>query len=196
MTESTSNPPFATGLLFEFIALTNVLDRDVVASRSALLEDDSQFTRRQFLHAVTAKIEATVGGMIRIALGVYRGGGEPFTPAEYALLQERVLESREGGSLYETQAQLTTKANIKFAFAMFTRAVQSDYSLPADDHEWAALTHAFAIRDRITLPRSAQDLDLTEDELRTVHDADVWFDHCCAAALKGTHYESQPERTA
>jgi hypothetical protein len=191
MAESASNPPFATGLLFEFIALTNVLDRDVVASRSALLEADSQFTRRQFLRAVTAKIEATVGGMIRIALGVYRGGEEPFTPAETAMLQERVVESRESGSTYETAAKLTTKANIKFAFAMFTRAVHSDYPLPADDLEWAALTRTFAIRDRITLPKSALELELSEEELRTAHDADVWFDHYCAAAMKSRHFQSR-----
>jgi hypothetical protein len=196
MTEGASDPPFATALLFDYIALTNVLDRDVVASRTALLQVDSQFTRRQFVRAVAADIEATIGSMIRIALGVYRAEDEPFTPAEYALLQERVLELRQAGTAYEAAARLTTKTNIRFAFSVFARAIESHNSLPAQDSEWTALEQTLAIRDRITVPKSSLELDISDDELRVVHEADIWFDTHCAEALKTSRYEVRPERTA
>jgi hypothetical protein len=196
MTEGASDPPFATALLFDYIALTNVLDRDVIAARTALIQVDSQFARRQFVRAVAADIEATIGSMIRIALGVYRAEDEPFTPEEYALLQERVLELRQAGTAYEAAARLTTKTNIRFAFSVFTRAIDSHNSLPPQDSEWTALEETLAIRDRITVPKSSLDLDISDDELRVVHEADVWFDTHCTEALKTSRYEVQPQRTA
>lgn len=195
MTEGATSS-FASGLLFEYIALTNVLDRDVVASRSALVEHDTQFNRRQFVRTVVADIEGTVGSMIRIALRMHHAGADPFTAGEYALLHERVLELRAPDAVYEPAAKLTTKSNIRFAFSIFTRAVQSDYVLPADESQWSPLLRALDVRDRITLPKSAHDLDISDDELRIVHEADVWFDERCADATKHTRYKAQPERSA
>src|SRR5689334_20233545 len=95
MTEGAGNPSFASGLLFEYLALTNVLDRDVVVARAVLLESDSQFARRQLARVVVADIEATVGSMIQVAFRVQRTGADPFTAEEYALLEERVAELRD-----------------------------------------------------------------------------------------------------
>jgi hypothetical protein len=189
MTEGAANPQFAGGLLFEYMALTNVLDRDVVSARTVLLAGDSQFARRQFARVVVADIEATVGCMIQVALRIHRAGAEPFTPEEYALLQERVSELRDPNAPFEPTARLTTKANIRFAFSVFTRALHTEYTLPFDDDGWSTVLTAIAIRDRITLPRSAGDLEVSPEEMRTLHEADIWFDKRCAEALRSTGHE-------
>lgn len=196
MTEGAANPQFAGGLLFEYMAVTNVLDRDVVSARAVLLAGDSQFARRQFARVVVADIEATVGSMIQIALRIHHAGADPFTPSEYALLEERVAELRDATAPFEPNARLTTKANIRFAFSVFTRALQTDYTLPADDGAWTAVLGAIAIRDRITLPKSTHDLEISDDELRLLHEADVWFDVHCAEAIKSAGQALQAGRTA
>ena len=107
-----------------------------------------------------------------------------------------MLDLRETTAPYEPAAKLTTKANIRFAFSVFGRALRSDYTLAVDDAGWTSIVQTFAIRDRITLPRSARELDITDDEIRTVHAADVWFDERCAEAMRRARYEAAPERTA
>lgn len=194
MSEDESNPPFASAVLFEYIALTDVLDRDVVASRSVLLVADTQFNRRQFVRAVTADIETTVGSMIRVALDVGDGTDDPFTASEYALLQERVREMLSVGAIHRAQSPVTTKTNIRFAFSVFTRAMRSTYSLPADESAWGELVETFAIRDRIALPKASTELDVTDDELRAVHAADVWFDKHSAEAMKFSRYAEMQRR--
>lgn len=184
MSEGAANPQFAGGLLFEYSALTNVLDRDVVSARTVLLAGDSQYARRQFARAVVADIEATVGAMIQVALRIHRAGSDPFTAEEYALLQERVAELSDPNAPFEPTARLTTKANIRFAFSVFTRALHTEYTLPLDDQGWSTVMTAIAIRDRITLPRTAADLEISPDEMQILHEADIWFDKRCAEALK------------
>ena len=196
MTEGADTPSFASGLLFEYMALTNVLDRDVVSARSVLLMGDSQFARRQLARVVVADIEATVGSMIQVAVRIHHPGTEPFTAAEYELLQERVAELRDENAPFQPTARLTTKANIRFAFSVFTRALNTDYSLPTDDAAWTSVMGAIAIRDRITLPKSAKELEISDDELRMLHEADVWFDERCAEAIRSTGQLATPGRTA
>ena len=66
--------------------------------------------------------------------------------------------------------------NLKFAFAMLGRPVQSAFSLKVGGVEWDAYVAALDVRDRLTHPKEAGDIKVLDDEYKKLGVTRNWFD--------------------
>jgi hypothetical protein len=77
-----------------------------------------------------------------------------------------------------TKAKTPTASNLQFAFRMYAKASQIDYTLPRGDSGWQDFKRAIKVRDRLTHPKRPQDLEVSEDETQTVLRAYKWLFEC------------------
>jgi hypothetical protein len=154
--------------------LQEVLLNDVVddfSTLSGLPEPAQGPRRRSVIRAVFAAIEGHIWAMKQRLLAF----GEPtLSAAEVALLREVQYSIDDKGNGVEKAALLTFKQNIKFVIAVVKRlnpATQVDLG----DGGWQALTDALDVRHRLTHPKSASDLQVSQDELVAAVRGLAWF---------------------
>ena len=100
---------------------------------------------------------------------------ETFTPAEISLLEEKLYDLDDKGRAQERGKFIPISSNIKFAFAAIARAYPVNYTLKTDGKGWNAFQAALKTRNRITHPKTVNDLKLTDDEVQQAADAATWF---------------------
>ena len=135
-------------------------------------------------------IELTKGGgfatlvpdVARHVEKIQRGAG--FTPAETLLLKEWTFRLDDNGEIKYEKAKLSLASHLQFAFGMYAKAGGVKYALPKGEAGWEKLRLSIRIRDRITHPKRASDLNVTQDEAKTVMAAYVWIWECQAELLK------------
>ncbi len=64
---------------------------------------------------------------------------------------------------------------MRFAFNAAARAFNIKYELVVDDEGWSKFRNSLCIRNRITHPKTIDDLKLSDDEVQIVADTGTWF---------------------
>lgn len=159
----------------------------------AVLSDDTdrlteiglseQFGRRMYIRAMFAMVEGTVYRMKQICFSEEYGSYSSFTPAESALLREETYDLDDRGKVVIKQSFLLLVKNIKFAFEAFHKYFGSANNLKIDDAGWESFLKAVKIRNRLTHPKTAIDLNVSDAEFETVRRASDWFEESTSLAL-------------
>src|SRR5262249_24849713 len=82
------------------------------------------------------------------------------------------------GEVNEQRLQIPLKTNIKFAFRAYARAHLLDYKLNVGDNRWNDFKNSLAVRDRLTHPKEAENLEVSDEELKCLQRAFDWFSEC------------------
>jgi hypothetical protein len=155
--------------------LREILTNDVAEHWLRLKRDDSEANRRAYVRAAFALIEGFVAIMKQHALAELKTGRVTLTPGELVLLLEKSYSASDAGEVTERGAFIPTPQNIKFAFAVFAKSHQASRAPDYTDHRWGSLVKAIRVRNRITHPRSASDMEVSPEEVGLVDDAWAWF---------------------
>ena len=144
------------------IELFEVLSNDVIQCLKKLQTEDSQFWRRVFVRAVIALIEGQNYQLKLITLEACKHKQVSFSNADLALLKDEKFVS--------------LKDNLKFSFKTFALAFDLDYKLAIGvGDRWKSFITAIEIRNRLTHPKTVDQVLVTDKDLEEVKKAHDWF---------------------
>jgi hypothetical protein len=153
----------------EFELLLECLVGDVRALEVDSKAPWSQPLRRTYCRAVFALIEGLTFNLKQNVLEMF----------EYELCQEEIAKLREwresrdkGGDSHGRPLFLPMAENVFFAFDMLSNCCNP---IDRSGSEWRTFVDAIAIRNRITHPKNAGALVVTDSELASVHAAGRWY---------------------
>jgi hypothetical protein len=152
------------------LALVKAAGAELRDARQELKEKDTPFRRRGYVRAVFAAIAGAVEAMRQVA----RLHPEEFTESELILLRETRPDLDDRGNVVARKNKVPTTADLLFAFKSCMKAFGSELKLEAGD-EWANFRRGVGIRDRITHPKSAEDFDLSDDDVDCVAEIADWL---------------------
>src|ERR1700736_876302 len=143
--------------------LDDVLFFDFETASRCLSRDDSQFWRRAYAKCLMALLEGTVSRLSQHTVTFYDG----------------VLAESEKKALIGRSGALENAFN---AFDLYTNTSGVETPLNRNSEEWLILEKAIRIRNRITHPRSAEELEISDLDLAHLQiTARVILDLLCTA---------------
>jgi hypothetical protein len=154
------------------------LAEDAAAAEKYLDECDNQFARRAYIRSTFAFLESEVWLLKKVCLtipGLQGAGEKPLSHAEYALLQDHTYELGGNGDPLVRPKHLKLRDNLRFTFNVFNRLFSSQIDLGVGTGSWDTFLDAVAIRNRITHPKNAANLSITDDEIQTCRKMQSWF---------------------
>jgi hypothetical protein len=161
-----------------------ILTHDVGVALQRNEEADNQATRRDTIRSAFAAIEGLVWifreEIVDAAQATYG-----LEQDEMTILQERQLSVTEQGKISAQARYLTLTTTIRFLARIASRITGTEpFDFGAGD--WDEFRKAIAIRNRITHPKSADDLLFSKEDVDRVKDALFWFLHKHAEVLAQT----------
>src|SRR5437899_2846667 len=105
------------------------LSSDVETARAAMVSNDTQFARRQFVRATFAKLEGFTYTLKQLCLR----SPTAYSAEEGALLREETFNLNDKGEPRMAASHLKLAANIQFAFRMYARSCDLRFSLPTSE---------------------------------------------------------------
>lgn len=161
----------------DFFDLTRVLSFDLMETYDRLRNDsDHQPSRRNWVRTFCSQVEAFAYSTKQILADLSEFPFVKLSPHEILLLREEWYEIADNGEpRLRGDKFVQIKTNLKFLATMCSRAFERPYALDTGGSGWTALDAAFKIRNRLVHPKAVQDMFITDDELKTVAQAQDWF---------------------
>ncbi len=111
------------------------------------------------------------------------GPSSIFSAGELALLREESYDLDDKGRVITKQSNLQILKNIKFTFEAFSKYFGAGFRLKLDDMGWESFLKAIKIRNRLMHPKSALDLNVSDEEFDIIRRANSWFESNINLAL-------------
>lgn len=164
--------------------------RDFSLAEKHLAETDDRYSRRQLVRTFHAYVETIVTNLKRQALHE----AARFDNAERALLAEEKYELTDTGEPKVVLQMISLARNVRFAFRCYAKAHGISFYLSVDGPGWRDFRSALRVRNRLTHPRTAADLDLSDAEIETIARAHRWlttqYSQIVRLALEKVLYDS------
>jgi hypothetical protein len=152
---------------------TSILLSDVIAAFDRHHESGSQANKREFIRTAFAAIEGLTWIFREHAIETAQHTAQLKRDEEIAL-SEISYQISESGRITRQQRYLPLLATIRLT-ARIANRVAPEYEIDFSNDAWDKLRQTIRIRNRITHPKTAQDLILTEDDIRISLAALFWF---------------------
>ena len=146
--------------------LIEVLNRDVQQLILEYNESPSQIKRRGLIRAIFAYIE---GNIFKIKEEIVIKECHKRKPIldieEIILLKEKSLYIDNKGKVKSSAKYSELSANIRFTLNCYAKSMQINHVLNLNRLEWKCIIESIAVRNRITHPKNASELEVSENEL-------------------------------
>src|SRR5208282_2141278 len=167
--------------LNNFLQIADVLEKDVQLARAQCGQAPSEYSKRVLIKTifsffeghlyafkqVVLAFEYILNPLKNLVLGAKASRMVLFSEEERAML--------EGFTGKERKNHLKFKDNIKFAVQIFYRAIQQQNEVDFKSVGWNQLMAAQKIRDRITHPKTAEALKISDEEMQIVIAGHNWY---------------------
>ncbi len=172
-------PSFVRNLgktLDEMLEVSGVLRQDIESLVAAYRHDwSSQPLRRMFVRAYWSMIEGEVFCTKQFALRACELGDKSLSAEEHVFLSEsRVIVDEEGTASLK-HAHIDTLSNLKQTLKIAASKFDLDWAPNFSTQGWEKLALSLELRHRITHPKVAAELVVSESELDIHKDAFAWF---------------------
>jgi hypothetical protein len=151
---------------------------DVITSDKMVKENDSQYTRRVFLRDLFSLLEANLHMTRRILARrisiLFQAEGYTILPI-LALLMDQSPEFADGGKhirLRHQSGDILTLTRFIVKLYAYLANVSKDYF---GVQGWESFKNMVRIRNRITHPKSGEDIHISNDDLAAIRAANAWF---------------------
>ena len=144
-------------------------DKEFEASGEAL------FWGRTLVRSQFAGIEGLCYRLKHMALAAAALRNVDLTRAECAMLREESYVLKEKGYTKITKSKLRTADNVAFTLRVLAKARGGTYKLDVNSLGWRAFKASILVRDRVTHPKGASDLEVTKEEVESTLAAATWF---------------------
>lgn len=161
----------------EFMMVVLNLTGDVllcVTLHEQVEENKKQPLRRAVVRSVFAMIEGSIYRMKQIALEANSPEKQLFSQGEVDMLAEVTYRLAENGVVKKVPAKISLDGNILFAFKAIERVTKTGYTLE-QGADWELLKRSIRLRDRLTHPKTLDQLVVTDQDYGMVLTAWGWF---------------------
>lgn len=155
------------------VAFVAVLIEDVIAARQRRVAADSQNARRDVVRSSLAAIEGmtwVAREHVRTALAEL----EQLTPVADLALRELAYSVSENGQLTERPHGLPLLTAIRFIVSQ-AKTICPEIAVEYSTEGWSDLRQSVNIRNRITHPKSDQDVAISDNDLAAVGSGVSWL---------------------
>lgn len=161
--------------------------RDLRDAYLSLLEDsalaellletvDIPFHRRTYVRTIFASIEGSIWLMKQVCLHAVESPDSPEMPiSEYLLLSETEYSLKGNGDIKEQAKFLSLTDNLQFVVKVVNYRHSAGIDLEIGKKTWQNFQEAIKIRNRITHPKSSDDYDITDAEMKLCTKVSHWF---------------------
>jgi hypothetical protein len=158
-------------LIGPLYAISDDLER---AERDSVFNDDS-YSRRNYIRVLFACINLGIYLLKRTVLVAASSKSDPLTFAELVLLREQTFSLEKNGEVRMRNKFLGLAENLRFTTRCVEKGFGISLTFDSGGKGWDAFKRAIKIRDRITHPKTYQDLDVTDEEIELAKRVGTWF---------------------
>ena len=177
----------------EFSKPLIALIQDAIEVQKFLDANENQCTRRMLVRSLFAYFEGSVWlikqSCLKATCEVCR---KVRSPENEGLLLDESYEVGENGKVKVRPRFTPLASNLRFAFSTFSELSGVEIDVMSETHHWQNFKAAIEIRNRITHPRSEEDLHISDEEFAKCKDAENWFNvilHEVMAVMTGDRIE-------
>jgi hypothetical protein len=144
-----------------------------LAAKSSLSGDQRE--ARNFVRSVFASLEGLIYRVKQVAHSANGHFGIELTLGETLMLLEEAYSVQSNGSVSQTGARIPFLSNVRLAFLSLAKVTNITYALPTGEAGWQRLRTAVSVRDRLTHPKRAADLQVSHAEREAVKEGHNYF---------------------
>ena len=160
--------------MFEYIEW---LYDDVKQNRKVLETNDSQLARRNYLRSLSAFYELILSNLrettAKLLVDEFELSGEWKLHEIYPLLDETARLS-ENGQLKLDVNRLPFLPLVAYTLKTYEKQIGFEKEV-LSDNRWKAFCESIKIRHRITHPKSHNEIEIADNELKMIHDGWDWW---------------------
>ena len=157
------------------------LYNDVQQNRKALSSNDSQLARRNYLRSLFAFYEVSLSNLREVAAQLlvddFEFSGEWKIHELIPLLDESARLSKNGKLDLEPN-RIPFLSLVAYTLKTFAKQVGLEKEV-LSDNKWEAFCQSTQIRHRITHPKFHTEIEITDDELKTIESGLEWWKEIC-----------------
>ena len=160
---------------------------DMVECERMIDKNDSQFTRRTFYRAAFAYIDANVYWLKSIALDLVVGRGSQTNNLNVSLVSALLKDATRVGKTGKIKLEpnkIPFLNNLALVLRSTADCIGLDSSQFFSDSGWDHLSQALQVRHRITHPKKAKDMIVTDSDMDKMRDALTWFTNSVRAIAR------------
>lgn len=155
-----------------------------------------QAWRRSLFRSVFSWIEGMIFQMKQVALHTQGGYYQAvFSLAEKTFLEEaRYLLKDNGNTNTKYDNFINIEKNLRFAYLMITKGYSLSITLDIDngDNGWNQFKNAIRIRNQLTHPKSINDLNVSDQDVKNLLGTISWFDKQIKKLIEGMQSTTEP----
>lgn len=162
------------------------LIEDAAEAEALLAEKDSQFFRRAYIRSVFASIEGITWLIKQVCLKAQSPKGpRRISLAEYALLSDQTYELKNNGEPSVQTKFLKLADNLRFTAKVVARLFGITLELGVGTITWEKFVKAISVRNRITHPKAAEEMTISDEDISLCKDVSGWFNDLVHSFMQG-----------
>jgi hypothetical protein len=162
-------------IIYDLLDIVKVAGADISLSLKMVKKNQKQFWRRTFIRSLFAGIEGINHRINNVSILLANIKKIKLSHAEIAMLKEEIYALNEKGEAISTKSKLRTKDNLCFTLKTFAHVSNTTFKIEKNSKEWSSFNEALKIRDRLTHPKSTNDLIISDVELEAVEKTFMWY---------------------
>lgn len=153
-----------------FAVLLNDLEEALALGR----REPSQFAHRTLFRTYFAYVEGLAFQLRQVSLASLQNTSL-LTEGELALLREERHQLNSRGQPVSRENFQRVLPNLLFSIHCYVKNHGATYQPDTSQHGWEMMKKAVAVRDRLTHPKSAEGLDVTEEDTQVFAEGAAWW---------------------
>ncbi len=155
-----------------------LLLEDAREAESLLDREDTQFARRAYIRSTFAAFEGIIWLMKQTCIMA----GDPqrrrqVSVSEYAILTDQTYDLNNKGDVNVKAKFLKLPDNFRFTVKMLNRLFRAEIDLEVGKKKWEDFKTALGIRHRITHPKNAASMSISDEEIAVCKGVVSWFNN-------------------
>jgi hypothetical protein len=183
--ESKLDPVGRALMRFGVLAYGLTADREWVAAQVDAGDDEAGSARRAYVRVMLAFVEGMTHAHKDLLLAANETGRVKLSVPEVFVLHEVQFQLDAKAKARPVRRPLRLKESVRFLLKLLGRCADPPFDPNFQDDGWRAFMDAIVIRNRVTHPRTRDDLWLTEADLDRVDQAVKWFEDETTNFLRG-----------
>ena len=153
--------------------LVGIVAEDTGHARYLVSNHDTPYNRRSLFRTFFAGVEGITYTLKQELL--LEAGSVGYSPEEIAPLRDEGYSINAKGEASVTTKYLPTELSLLFALKLFTITHDERFTPNTKSSGWKSFVSSLRVRHRLTHPKRAEDLQVSDDELRRLESAIGWF---------------------
>jgi hypothetical protein len=137
-------------------------------------QSPTQFAHRTLFRTYFAYVEGLAFQLRQVTLASLQNT-QLLSEGELALLRESRFQLNHRGQPEERENFQQFLPNLLFSIRCYVKNHGATYQPDIGHHGWECMKKAVAVRDRLTHPKSAQGLEVTEEDSQVFAEAAAWW---------------------